>query len=136
LILHAVGVIGAGLVISGVGVTRVFVPEDLAFMGTTAEALRAANSLLVPLVAHDRATFGGMLVSTGLVYLLSSLWGFRPASGWLWWTWLLGGLPAYAAAFGVHFAVGYTDVMHLTPPAVGLVLFLAGLGLARSYLRS
>jgi hypothetical protein len=37
LIGHAVGVITAGLVIAGFGVTRVFVPEDLAFMQTTAE---------------------------------------------------------------------------------------------------
>src|SRR5262249_48977942 len=74
LIFHACGLLGAGLTISTIGVTNVFVPEDLAFMQTTAEALRSANPNLVPLVAHDRATFGGMLVSSGLVFLLTALW--------------------------------------------------------------
>src|SRR5204863_9877984 len=66
LIVHALGVIGAGVVICGVGVTRVFVPEDLAFMRTTAEELASANPRLLPLIAHDRANFGGQLVAVGL----------------------------------------------------------------------
>ena len=32
--------------------------------------------------------------------------GFRNGSGWLWWM-LIAGLPAYAAAIGVHYAVGH-----------------------------
>jgi dihydroorotate dehydrogenase len=42
-----------------VGMTRVFVPQDLAFMGLSAERLRALSPTLVPLIAHDRAGFGG-----------------------------------------------------------------------------
>ena len=66
LIIHGAGLLTAGLIISTIGVTRVFVPEDLAFMQTTADALRSANPRLVPLVAHDRATFGGHLGERGL----------------------------------------------------------------------
>ena len=44
------------------------------------------------------------------------------------------GGPAYAAAIGVHFAVGYTDLMHLTPAFGGSLLLAAGLGLAYPYL--
>src|SRR5262249_28107678 len=106
LVLHGIGVLGAGLIISTVGITQVFVPEDLEFMGTTAEALTAANPRLVPLVAHDRATFGGMLVSTGLVMLLASLWGFRAGNRWLWWTLLAACVAGYVPAIGVHFVVG------------------------------
>src|SRR5207247_2584187 len=97
LIGHAGAVIVAGLVIAGFGVTRVFVPEDLEFMGTTAEQLRQANAYLLPLIAHDRATFGGMLVAAGLAVLLPALWGFRPCSAWLWWTQLVAVVLAYAA---------------------------------------
>jgi dihydroorotate dehydrogenase len=131
---HGVALLTAGVVIAGIGSTSVFVPEDLEFMGTTAAALRAANPRLVPVVAHDRASFGGMLVASGLVVLLSALWGWRRGERWLWWTYLLGGGAAYAAAVGVHLAVGYTHLGHLTPAFGGALLLAAGLGLARPYL--
>jgi dihydroorotate dehydrogenase len=134
LIGHAGAVLVAGLVISGIGVTRVFVPEDLEFMQTTAEALREANPKLLPLIAHDRASFGGMLVSAGLVLLLPALWGFRPCSAWLWWTQLVAVVLAYAAAITVHMVVGYTNLFHLTPAYGGLLLFLLGLALSYPFL--
>jgi dihydroorotate dehydrogenase len=134
LIGHAVALLTAGVVIAGVGVTQVFVQEDLEFMGTTASALRLADPRLVPLIAHDRATFGGMLVASGLAFLLGSLWGFRPGSGWLWWTFLAAGVLAYASAIGVHYAVGYTSPMHLAPAFAGLAIFLLGLGLSYPFL--
>jgi hypothetical protein len=134
LVLHGAALLTAGVAICTIGVTKVFVPEDLAFMGTTAEALRAANPRLVPLVAHDRATFGGMLLAAGWVFLLPALWGYRRGSAWLWWTLLAGGLSAYAAAIGVHYGVGYTDAHHLLPAFAGLGLFLLGLGLSYRYL--
>jgi dihydroorotate dehydrogenase len=130
LIGHAVAVLTAGVVIACVGVTRLFVPEDLAFMQTTAEAIRSANPRLVPLIAHDRATFGGMLVATGLVLLLPALWGFRPCSAWLWWTQLVAVVLAYAAAIAVHLVIGYTDPLHLLPAYGGLAVFLLGMALS------
>jgi dihydroorotate dehydrogenase len=133
-VFHGVALLTAGLVIATIGCTTVFVPEDLAFMGTTAAVLRAANPRLLPLVAHDRASFGGILASSGLVVLLSALWGWRRGERWLWWTYLLGGGAAYAAALGVHLAVGYTDFKHLLPAAGGALLLASGLGLARPYL--
>jgi hypothetical protein len=124
----------AGLVISYVGVTSVFVPEDLEFMGTTARELSLRNPRLLSLVAHDRASFGGMLLASGLVFLMSALWGVRRGACWLWWTTLLAGAPGYAAAIGVHFAVGYENVWHLTPAFAGLAMFVAGLALSHPYL--
>jgi dihydroorotate dehydrogenase len=134
LIAHACGLLGAGLMISCIGVTHVFVHEDLDFMQTTAAELTAANARLVPLVAHDRATFGGMLLASGWVFLLPALWGFRNGSAWLWRTMLLAGLAAYAAAIGVHFAVGYTNIVHLLPAFSGLVVLSVGMGLSHEYL--
>ncbi len=131
---HSVAVLVAGLVISSVGITVVFVHEDLEFLQTTAEHLTAANPRLVPLVAHDRATFGGTLVSTGVVLLLTALWGYRAGSGWLWWTLLPAGVLGYAPAIAVHLVVGYTDGMHLLPAFLGLGVFLLALALSRPYL--
>jgi hypothetical protein len=115
-------------------VTQTFVHEDLEFMNTTPEALESANARLIPLIAHDRATFGGMLLASGWVFLLPALWGFRAGTAWLWWTFLWAGLSAYAAAIGVHFAVGYLDVWHLAPAFVGLGIFVTGLALSYPYL--
>ncbi|MCA1557882.1 MAG: hypothetical protein LC731_05005 [Acidobacteria bacterium] len=134
LIIHGFALLAAGATISTVGVTQVFVHEDLEFMQTTAEALRSANPRLVPLIAHDRATFGGMLLSSGWVFLMPALWGYRRGAAWLWWTFLVAGLSAYAAAIGVHYAVGYTGIRHLLPAFGGLFLLLLGLGLSYPFL--
>ncbi len=131
---HGVALVGAGVTIAGIGSAHVFVPEDLDFMQTTAEALRSANPRLVPVVAHDRASFGGMLISNGLVMLTSAMWGFRRGCRWLWWMYLAASLPAYAAAIGVHLVVGYLNPAHLAPAAAGLALLLTGLALSYSYL--
>lgn len=134
LVLHGCGLLGAGATICVVGITQVFVTQDLEFMGTTAEALKSAHVRLVPLVAHDRATLGGMLLASGWVFLLPALWGFRNGSAWLWWTMLVSGCAAYAAALGIHFHVGYMSLVHLLPAFGGLALLLLGLGLSYAYL--
>lgn len=134
LVIHGFGLLGAGLTISVIGVTEVFVPQDLEFMRTTAEALSGAHARLVPLVAHDRATLGGMLLASGWLFLLPVLWGFRNGSAWLWWSLLVSGCAAYAAALGVHFGVGYLSLVHLLPVFGGLGLLLVGLGLSRTWL--
>jgi dihydroorotate dehydrogenase len=135
-IVHNFTLIGGGCFIAFIGTTHVFVHEDLEFMQTTAEALTAANPRLVPLVAHDRASFGGMLIASGIGLLLPSLWGFRQGSRWLWWTFLLSAVPAYLAGIGVHFAVGYTNLLHLTPAIGGATMFTIALTLAWPYMCS
>jgi dihydroorotate dehydrogenase len=131
LIIQGAVLVTAGLEIARVGVTSVFVPEDLEFMHTTPLALATANPRLVPLIAHDRASFGGMLVACGLVVLLTALWGYRQGAGWVWWMLLASGLAGYVPAIVVHLTVGYTNAWHLAPAFAGLLLL--GLGLALSY---
>ncbi|HKR22351.1 MAG TPA: hypothetical protein VJS17_07145, partial [Pyrinomonadaceae bacterium] len=134
LVIHGFALLGAGVAISVIGVTHVFVHEDLEFMRTTAGALSSANPRLIPLVAHDRATLGGMLLASGWIFLLPALWGFRRGSSWLWWTLLTSGVIAYTAAIGVHYAVGYLSVKHLLPAFGGLALMLVGLLLSYPFL--
>jgi dihydroorotate dehydrogenase len=125
-VVHGAAVIVAGLVISSFGVTSVFVQDDLDFMQTTIEALAGANSRLIPLIAHDRASFGGMLISCGVATLLTSLWGFRRGAAWVWWSLTLAGMIAYSATIAVHLAVGYTSFRHLLPAYGGLAAIAAG----------
>jgi dihydroorotate dehydrogenase len=134
LVLHGFALLAAGVTISAIGVTNVFVHEDLQFMGTTAAALSSANPHLVPLVAHDRATLGGMLLAGGWLFLLPALWGYRRGSAWLWWSLLIAGSLAYVAALAVHYAVGYLNFKHFVPAFGGFGLLLLGLALSYPFL--
>ncbi|MEM8681129.1 MAG: dihydroorotate dehydrogenase [Planctomycetota bacterium] len=133
-VVHGAILIVAGLVIAKIGITSVFVPEDMEFLCTTPDKLLEANPQLVPLVAHDRATFGGMLISCGLVVLLSALWGFRRGEAWLWWTLLTTGGAAYLATITIHLHVGYDSLKHLLPAYGGLALLVTGSVLTRGFL--
>jgi hypothetical protein len=125
---------GAGLVISFIGCTSVFVHEDLAFMRTTATALVASYERLVPLVAHDRASLGGMLIANGIVIWLSAQWGFRGGERWLWIAFAWAGNVAFASAVAVHYLVGYDSSFHLAPAIVGWVAWNVALGLTREWM--
>ncbi|MFC5470293.1 hypothetical protein ACFPPD_16420 [Cohnella suwonensis] len=123
-----------GLVIATIGVTNVFVPQDLAFMGTTREELRTANPNLIPLIAHDRAGFGGALFSDAVMLLAVSLWGIQQGERWLWWTLLAGGAPAFVAGLSVHYGIAYTDFVHLLPAYFAVLLYILGLILLYPYM--
>lgn len=133
-IAHGLALLTAGVVISCIGMTSVFVATDLEFMQTTADALRSAHPRLVPLVAHDRATFGGMLIACGLTVFLSALWGFRRGHAWHWWALFISGNVAYFCALIVHMHVGYHDLMHLLPIYGGLTALWLGGALAYPFL--
>lgn len=130
----AAGLIVGGVSIAIVGSTRVFVPSDLAFIGRSAADLAAANPQLLPLIAHDRAGFGGALFADGIAMLTIALWGFRRGARWVWWAIALSGLPGLAAGIGVHATVGYLDFWHLSPAILALLLYILTLVLSGSYL--
>ena len=127
LLAGAAGVAAAGLEIFRIGVTDIFVPEDLAFMGVSAAHLDAVNPRLVPLIAHDRAGFGGAVFTTALT-AFGCLW-YSPMTRALWQAMFVAGTVSLTAAIGSHFMVGYTDAWHLAPPVVGAVSLSIGLAL-------
>ena len=121
--------IGGGLTIMAVGMTWVFVPEDVAYMGVGRAELEVLNPRLVPLIAHDRAGFGGAVCCCG-VTLLGLAWrarldkACREALA-------LAGIAGFGTAIFVHPAIGYNNWWHLTPAIAGAALFAAGWMLAR-----
>ena len=128
----AVGMLIAGATIMLVGMTRVFVPQDLTFMCTTPAELNKISPRLVPVIAHDRAGFGGGLFSTGVILLL--LARHAQISRALIQTVALMGLAGFGTAIGVHPAIGYTDLSHLAPAYFGALVFIATvLRLRREY---
>jgi len=127
LLLVAVGMLGAGFTIQTIGMTDVFVPTDLTFMGLTRAQLAAINPRLIPLIAHDRAGFGGAVSTAGLL-TLACVWFGTPCRS-LWQALLIGGIAGWTTAVGVHPAIGYTDPIHLAPAVTGAILFFVGLAL-------
>lgn len=134
LLLLGVGITVGGTTIAMLGATTVFVPQDLAYMGTTPEALAAVNSRLIPVIAHDRAAFGGGLIANGLGIIGIAAWGFRCGARWVWWALLLSGLPGYLCAIGTHFAIGYLDVTHLAPAIASALIYVVALGVSVNFL--
>jgi hypothetical protein len=125
----SLGIVGAGLTIMTVGMTTVFVPQDLQFMGLAVEDLRAISPRLIPLIAHDRAGFGGALTAAG-VALAFTIW-CAPASKHLWQILAVAGCVGFTSAIAVHFVIGYDDPVHLAPACLGAVVY--GLGLALTF---
>jgi len=125
LLATGLGMLLAGFTIGVVGMTRVFVPQDLHYLNLTVKQLMALSPHLVPLIAHDRAGFGGALASCGLA-LLGCVWCGTPSRS-LWQVLALTGGVGFATAIGVHPLIGYTEFSHLAPAFAGLGLFVAGL---------
>ncbi|MEO3753731.1 hypothetical protein [Streptomyces sp. B6B3] len=134
LIVTGAGLFVGGAVISVVGLTGVFVPTDLTFLGTSARSLEAVNPRLVPFIAHDRAGFGGALMAAGVAIVLLSAWGWRRGEAWVFWTLAAAAAAGFLPAVTVHGAIRYTDLVHLAPVYVGIALTGTGLLLARRYL--
>ena len=125
LLAASAGMILVGLTIMTVGITSVFVPQDLQFMKLSSSDLHGINSRLVPLLAHDRAGFGGAICTAGVIAFFS-VWCARPSRS-LWQVLCCAAVVAFASALGVHIVVGYDDLSHLAPAMMGAVLVAAGL---------
>lgn len=125
LLFSAVGIFLAGMTIMIVGMTTIFVPQDLEYMDITVCGLDKINSNLKPLIAHDRAAFGGGLATIGLLYFfiircsdaMISLWQILAVSL----------AVGFSTAIGVHYFIGYTSVTHLLPAYCGVMTSVVGL---------
>jgi hypothetical protein len=124
LLVSGLALVAAGSVILAVGTTLVFVPQDLAYMGITPAELDAINPRLIPLIAHDRAGFGGAVACCGLTMAGCIVygWGRRGLLTVLG----LAGAIGFGAAIGVHPAIGYNDWVHTAPAIAGAAVFFTG----------
>jgi hypothetical protein len=129
LLATAVGLCLAGTTILLIGMTRVFVPQDVRYMGLGAGELPAMNRRLLPVIAHDRASFGGAIATCG-VLLFCCIWFGKPTR-YLWQSVLLALGTGFVVAIGVHPVIGYNDLSHLAPAYLGALLFAVGIALCR-----
>ena len=124
LLLYGGGLVAAGLTISIVGMTTVFVDTDLAYIGMTRPEICGVSDRLLPVIAHDRAGFGGGLISIGLMVITIVL--HAPITRSFRQVMLFSGGAGFLAAIGVHFAVGYLNLWHLAPAIAGAAIFFSG----------
>lgn len=127
LLLTSANLILGGVIIMTVGMTSVFVPQDLEYMQLCAADLDAVNPRLIPLIAHDRAGFGGGVACCGLTMLLCIFCSGTSRS--LWQALVVVGAAGFGTAIGVHFPIGYTSFTHLAPAFLGATMFVAGMAL-------
>ena len=98
------------------------------YLGQRVSPRFRCNPHLVPLIAHDRAGFGGALVSFGVAMFACVRWA--RSSRALWQALTIAGVAGFGSAVGVHPAIGYMSVSHLGPAVVGCIVFAVGLALA------
>jgi hypothetical protein len=100
LLLTALCLALGGLIIMTIGMTRVFVPQDLVFMGLERARIDEINPRLAPLIAHDRAGFGGAVATCG-VTMFFCLWCGR-RSRHLWQAVAFSGAAGFSTAILIH----------------------------------
>jgi dihydroorotate dehydrogenase len=133
-VVSGICLLSAGIVISIIGMNGVFVPEDLMYFSLKPEQIAAFNENLIPLIAHDRAGFGGALISEGFLLLTIALWGYREGAKWIWWTLAIVGLPGFLTGVGTHFMIGYDNHFHLSPAYLLFLFYIVGLVYSYPYL--
>ena len=108
-----------------VGMTFVYVPQDLEYMTVCAGDFAKINPNLTPLIAHDRASFGGGLATVGLV-IFFIIKCATPTKN-LWQSLTISLSIGFLTSIGVHFLIGYLSFTHLAPAYFGAVMFISGI---------
>ena len=124
ILVNAICLLLGGLVIMIVGMTSVFVPQDLDYINIKICGIQDINPNLVPVIAHDRASFGGGLAVIGII-LFFVFWHAKPNKV-LWETLITAVSIGYLSAILVHFAIGYLNFIHLLPAFIGFAIFITG----------
>ncbi len=125
LLFTAFGLFTGGITIMIVGMTSVFVPQDLDYIQIPVCGLVRINTRLVPLIAHDRTSFGSGLATIGVMYFFM-VWCSKPGKA-LWQISLLAISIGFCSAIGVHFLINYLNFWHILPAYTGFLIFLTGI---------
>ncbi|HEX5147271.1 MAG TPA: hypothetical protein VFV85_09620, partial [Conexibacter sp.] len=120
-----------GLAIVAIASTRVFVPEDLEYLRLSAHQVHAISPRLVPVMAHDRAEFGGGLMMFGVLLAASAWNGLRPHGRGVLIAIGVAGACHFVAAFTAHMLIGYTNPVHLFPVYWGATVLALAIVLLR-----
>jgi len=131
LALFGLGLMTAGTMILVIAGSDVFVPQDLEFIGRSPHQLQSLDPHLIALMAHDRGGFGGTMLALGISFLATSWKAVRPQAKGAWRALGVAGASLVVPAFIAHMAVGYTNLIHLSPVYSGSILLVMALVILR-----
>jgi hypothetical protein len=127
IILLGAGIGASGMVILLIASSIVFVPQDIDFLGLSSSHLETVGHNLVPIMAHDRAGFGGAMIAVGVLFSATGLSGFRSGSLGAWRAIAISGIAFYLPTLAIHLVIGYTSFIHLLPVYGGLLVIAIAL---------
>ncbi|HEY6328346.1 MAG TPA: hypothetical protein VI756_03340 [Blastocatellia bacterium] len=127
---------GLSLILSGafaifLSATGRFLPQDVEFLGMTAERLCAISGCrIVHFMFHDRVAFGGSLLAVGSIYMWLAAFPLKGGEAWAWWLFVVSGTSGFGS-FLAYLGYGYLDSWHGVATLLLLPFFI--IGLVRSY---
>lgn len=122
----AMVLLASGLAAWAVGVTRVLLAYDEAFLGMGRAELEAVNPRLLPFLAHDRVAFAATTVSTAVLLAALAYHGARRQERWARRAFAVSAIAGFAGFF-LFLGFGYLDPLHLVVWVGALAGFLWGL---------
>jgi hypothetical protein len=123
----AMGIGAGGISILVIASSVVFVPQDTAFIGLDSAGISTLSERLVPIMAHDRAGFGGGMVAIAILFAATAWRGLRLGEAGAWPALAVSGLIYYVPTLVVHIAIDYTSLVHLLPVYGGLAALFTAL---------
>src|SRR6185436_13863609 len=125
--LVALTLIGSGAFAIFQAASGGFLPQDVAFLGMSAEELCSMQGCrILHFMVHDRVSFGGVMIATGILYLWLSEFPLRSGESWAWWALLVSGASGFLS-FLAYLGYGYLDTWHGAATLALLPLFIGGL---------
>src|SRR5579862_1894296 len=104
--------IAAGTFALVTSISGTFLPHDEYFLGMTAAELCAIQGCrILHFMIHDRISFGGALISIGLLYFWLTSFPLRMGKAWAWWLFLVSGVVGFLSFFA-YLGFGYLDTWH------------------------
>lgn len=131
---------GLVLIVSGIfaivlAATVQLLPFDVRFLGMTVAELCDRNACrIVHFMAHDRVSFGGSIISIGILYTWLAGSPLRRGEAWAWWTFVISGVIGFGS-FLTYLGYGYLDEWHGMATMALLPVFVLGLVLSHLGLR-
>lgn len=127
-----VGIGSAGFGILAVASSIILVPQDAAFLRSNLDGLTTVNNRLAPLMAHDRAAYGGSMIAIGIFFTATALRSLGPDARGAKLALAMSGAAFYLSTIAIHFVIGYTSVVHLLPVYGGMTCLLVSLGIMQA----
>ncbi len=122
---------GLAITIGGIlallfALTRVILPYDELFLGTTRSDILLFNNRILAFMEHDRMTLAGTMISGGIIYMQLAYHGIRKGIHWTYKAFKIGAIVGFLGIL-LFIGYGYFDWLHGLFWAILLPIFIAAM---------